>query len=331
MTLPSLVWVIGQGGLLGSALRRTMSQEQGYQVWEPATLVQCSWNDPIRLEQEWKAMLSAFLEEARRNVQPWTILWAAGASTIAAPNAQFEQETASWNTLLHLLDEALVMPSPRGMLFFSSSAGSIYGNAYRAAFTEQSPCHPLSTYGRHKLLQESALHTWAVGHPTVSCLIGRISTLYGPRQNLHKAQGIISHMSRCIIHRQPIHIYVPLDTIRDYYHADDCAKQIVLCLNRLQEIPGGSVITKILASEQVTSLAQIVGVFATITKKHPQIICSATSLRTQHPRLIRFRSTQWPELRVTPIALIDGIARIHRHQGLLYAAGQMQQIASPAR
>src|SRR5262245_34903500 len=71
---------------------------------------------------------------------------------------------------------------------------------------------PASNYGAHKVRMEEALRGWSDLFPNHSCLIGRISSLYGPGQNLNKAEGVISHLSRCLIYHQPVSIYVPLDT-----------------------------------------------------------------------------------------------------------------------
>ena len=55
-------------------------------------------------------------------------------------------------------------------------------------------------------------------------MIGRFSNLYGPGQNLGKLQGLISRLALSAVTRQPINIFVPLDTIRDYVYVDDAAQ-----------------------------------------------------------------------------------------------------------
>jgi UDP-glucose 4-epimerase len=77
-----------------------------------------------------------------------------------------------------------------------------------------------------------------------------VPTLYGPGQDKRKPQGIISHLSRCLIHRRHVSIYVPLDTRRDYPFVDDCAHQIAASLARIEQSRS---ILKIFASEQLTS------------------------------------------------------------------------------
>jgi UDP-glucose 4-epimerase len=166
---------------------------------------------------------------------------------------------------------------------------------------------------------EEALRGWIAAFPNVSCLIGRISTLYGPGQDLQKPQGIISHLSRCLIYRRPVNIYVSLDTRRDYLFVDDCAHQIAASMGRLlAERPG--TVKKIFAAEELVSLSQIVGVFFRMSKHRPLIICRQP--RASQPISLKFRSQVWRNLaglRRTDIA--TGIHLVHEHQLGLFRQG----------
>ena len=53
-------------------------------------------------------------------------------------------------------------------------------------------------------------------------LIGRIANLYGPGQNLAKAQGLVSQLCAAQLERARSSIWVSLDTLRDYLFAPDC-------------------------------------------------------------------------------------------------------------
>ena len=97
----------------------------------------------------------------------------------------------------------------------------------------------------------------------VDLLIGRLSNLYGPGQKLSKSQGLISHVGRAALRREPVSIYVPLDTIRDYLFAADAGRMVVDALmrrdvSRREGAPNG-VITKIFASEVETTVASVLG------------------------------------------------------------------------
>src|SRR5262249_29684958 len=151
-----------------------------------------------------------FAAAVRKQGDSWALLWCAGTGVVTSSAAQLEPEWSAWTQLLDLVGQRLAGPNSDipGSIFLASSAGGVYGRCFGQLLTEHSPPQPVSDYGKHKLRMEQALQSWATAFPNVSCLIGRISSLYGPGQNLRKAQGIISHLSRCLIYRRPTNIYV---------------------------------------------------------------------------------------------------------------------------
>ena len=128
-----------------------------------------------------------------------------------------------------------------GAFFFASSAGGVYAGVGAPPYDESSPVRPLGAYGQAKLDAEALVTAWSHRTGTPS-LIGRIANLYGPGQNLAKAQGLISQICRSHLTGQPVSIYVSLDTLRDYFFAPDCAGLIVEgwrgCGSR--DAPGGA-------------------------------------------------------------------------------------------
>jgi UDP-glucose 4-epimerase len=240
---------------------------------------------------------------------------------VRSSTAELEPEWSAWTRLLDLLGAHLVGPRDDlpGAIFLASSAGGVYGGSRAQLLTEHTPPRPASAYGAHKIRMEEALQNWADAFPHVSYLIGRISTLYGPGQDLHKPQGIISHLSRCLIYHRPVSIYVSLDTRRDYLFVDDCAHQIAACLGRLiSERPRA--ILKILANEELTSLARIVGVFFRMAKHRPLIV-SRLAHETQSISM-KMRSEVWRNLEGLPKTdLAVGIHLVHEHQLALYRRG----------
>ena len=115
----------------------------------------------------------------------------------------------------------------RGTLFFASSAGGVYAASQAAPpFDETSPVGALAPYGGEKLAQEALVRELAEA-AGVDMLIGRLSNLYGPGQKLSKPQGLIAHVGRAALRREPVSIYVPLDTIRDYLFAADAGRMVI--------------------------------------------------------------------------------------------------------
>jgi UDP-glucose 4-epimerase len=133
---------------------------------------------------------------------------------------------------------------------------------------------PLAPYGQAKLDAEALVEAWSHRTGTPS-LVGRIANLYGPGQNLAKAQGLISQICRSHLTGQPLSIYVSLDTLRDYLFAPDCAALIVEGLARLRQEQSGTapmVVTKILASQRAITIGAVLGEMRRIFKSWPRIV-----------------------------------------------------------
>jgi UDP-glucose 4-epimerase len=245
---------------------------------------------------------------------------------LSSPAAELEPEWSAWVQLLDRLGHSLSGPLSGlpGQIFLASSAGGVYGGGEQELLTEQTPPQPGSAYGRHKLRMEGALRDWASSHANVSSLIGRISTLYGPGQDPRKPQGIISHLSRCLIHRQRVSIYVPLDTRRDYLFVDDCAHDIAACVGRVAT-QRPRLVLKILASERPTSLAEIIGIFFRIAKHRSLIVFR--KVQDSRSSSLKFRSDVWRDmngLRRTDLAA--GIHLLHAHQLALFQRGLLPPV-----
>jgi len=318
-------WVVGHGGLLGShVVRALVSQMPEAIYWENPIRPFC-WTDQDKLFEQMAGAATLFAEAVRAAGGSWMVIWTAGAGVVATPRPALDAECTTWRQLLKLLDaHFLDSPAPvPGTIFLASSAGGVFGQGSDRTLTEETPCCPVSDYGRCKLRQEKELRDWAQQRPGVRYLIGRIANLYGPGQNLTKPQGLISQLCRCMLFQFPAHIYVPLDTIRDYLFVEDCAEQIVRCLRRVAEEENCRVL-KLLASEKQTSVAQLIGLFTRLFPKHPRIICGHSAQRQRQPAKLRFQSVVWPDLslrRPTPLAV--GVARVCRHQLALLGKGQL--------
>jgi UDP-glucose 4-epimerase len=146
-----------------------------------------------------------------------------------------------------------------------------------------------------------------------SALIGRITTLYGPGQNLAKPQGIISQVCRSYLSGRPSSIYVPLDTIRDYLYVADAAGLIADGMSRLEHertIDGSTVVTKILASQRPITIGAVLGEMRRVFKGSPRYVVASSVLSNVQTRDLSVRSRVWPELdRRTLTPLPVGVAR----------------------
>jgi UDP-glucose 4-epimerase len=321
--MSTLAWVVGRGGLLGSSVERTI----GPAAWRPERPL--VWSDPNQLRESIADAVCGFRNRLMtESLDGWCVYWCAGKGVVGTPADRLAAETATLQYFLDRFGDALGDPhvAPPGRIFLASSAGGVYGGSTEHPSTEATPARPISDYGRAKLSQEGVLLDWARLRTTVSTLVGRISNLYGPGQHVDKPQGLISHMSRCLIFGAPVRIYVSLDTIRDYLFAEDAAKRIVAGVTRLaREAPGGGQhVTKVYSSEKETTVAGLIGVFRQIAKRQLRVVLGLNPVRSQQPARLQFRSIIWRDEPALPSTeLLDGVSRLHRYQFALFQAGRL--------
>ena len=295
---PTTTWVVGSGGLLGGAVTRAL-RGRGATVLE----ADIPWRDPERAHAALTAGFAALMAAAAGG--PWNVAWCAGAGVTATPREVLDAELETLRRFVsHVLSQGPVVTSC-GAVFLASSAGAIYAGGPDSPFTEDSLPAPLAAYGEAKLRAEGAVGRLAIEGGTC-VLVGRISNLYGPGQDLSKAQGLISQMCRAQRSAQPIAVYVSLDTIRDYLFVDDAAALVRDGLEHLRDkvsVDGlrPPLVTKILASQRSVSIAALVGEFRRLFKKPPLVRLAASPFARQQARILRFRSVVWPELDERPL------------------------------
>jgi UDP-glucose 4-epimerase len=281
-----ITWTVGSGGLLGSAVTRASEERFG-----------CGpipWADP----EAAAAMLRA---EARRfgtevGDDPWAVVWAAGAATTSTSADVALSELEPLRALLEGIRSAL--PRGPGSVFVTSSAGGVYAGSTHPPFTASSEPAPLSPYGELKLAQEHlASETLGAVCPVV---IGRVSNLYGPGQNLTKLQGLISRLALAAVTRQPINIFVPLDTIRDYIYVDDAARAVLdaAAWAAQRGTPGST--TLVIASGQPATVGQVLRTMNLVAKRRVPVALGS------HPSA----SAQSADLRLEPTHALDAVTSL---------------------
>lgn len=264
---------------------------------------------------------TAFLAEVRTRRCEWMVLWCAGSGIVGTGSEALSRETAYLRCVLESLGRDL--PPLPGRILLASSAGGVYGVGSGQPLTEHSPCRPVSEYGRTKLTQEALIQAWAKETPEVSSLVARISNLYGPGQRLDKPQGLITHISRSIYHRVPIRIFVPLDTLRDYLHAEDCAQMLLAGMQRLGR-DGREDALKIFHSGQATTIARLIGIFSRLSRTRTRMICTSSPTTALQPLSLHFRTEVWKDLGpYRPMSLFEGIQRVHGHMLGAFQAGAL--------
>ncbi|MDP1678919.1 MAG: NAD-dependent epimerase/dehydratase family protein [Candidatus Nitrotoga sp.] len=313
----TIAWVIGSSGLLGSALCRAL-RRHGTELFSPTERL--CWGSEHELSPQLAAAVQSFAAKVG-TADRWEIYWAAGVGTMSSPASALVPETNALSVLLSFIESQPQLITARGALTLASSAGAIYAGYTDKIISENTPPAPTTAYAHEKLRQEDLLRSFVLASSRMSALIARISTLYGPGHSVGKQQGLIAHIARCILRNQPIQIYVPFDTIRDYITADDAAAAIVASLRAISERPG--VFTKIIASEQPTTIAEIVSIFKRIARRVPRIVTSASRLSGLYSRRVQFRSIALPERERTPIkSLVVGISQLMAVERSAFVRGQ---------
>lgn len=260
-----IVWIIGEGGLLGSALKSRLRQ-QNVRLFTP--IDSFSWGSPEALLLELQAAIDLFTNVVSKDDR-WTIYWAAGISNMHSKEEELLQETNSLQGFLRLLSTS-ELDHNRGMITFASSAGAIYTGSQDKLISEYSLPAPKNPYGFGKLLQEKLLDDYVKTNPRFTVLISRISTLFGSRNKGESKQGLLAEICRRIIKNESIHIYVPLDTMRDFIHTEDASKNIISSSNSVQG-QGGTHI-KIIACEKLYSIAEIIAIFKRLARRNIRTI-----------------------------------------------------------
>jgi len=294
-------WVIGRG-LLGSAITRTRETEP-FRADIP-------WHEPDAAARALRDALGTFLSETDG---PADIYWCAGRGVTSTPVHELDAEVAVFASFLGALEKMPAEQRERVGVFLASSVGGAYAGSVNPPFTESTPAIPLSAYGTAKLQMESLLYE-ATGRGRWRALVGRITNLYGPGQTPGKGQGLISAVVRSFVTEQPVSIFVPLDTLRDYIYEDDCAEMIAAGMQRLRGEEAGTTVTKIISGTNAVSISAILAEHTRLRRRRSPIILGGTGGAGQ-ARDLRVRSEVWPDLsRYARTTLSEGLDAVFRNQ-----------------
>lgn len=293
-----LCWVIGRGGLLGSAVDRACTDRfVGSRV---------PWGDAEAAGRVLAEDLGRF--RAAAGDRDWAVVWAAGSGVIGTSRQHLDVETATLLSLCRELGRAA--PRGRGAFFLSSSAGGVFAGSQRAPFDESSDPVPISDYGAVKLAQESAVVEAVGGAARV--VVGRLSNVYGPGQNLHKGQGLITQLCLSLVLKRPAKIFVPMDTLRDYLYVDQAAAMVLASVRAALAGSSAEPRVRVLASQRSSSISELVAIGESLARRRLQVLrkAGATSRFQVHDLRLRSRCTsEWAGVR--PVQLVEGFRHVY--------------------
>lgn len=111
-------------------------------------------------------------------------------------------------------------------IVFMSSGGTVYGVPRGLPIDEEHPTFPISSYGIQKLTIEKYLHLAERIHGLDYCIL-RGANVYGPRQRLDIAQGVVAVFLDRALKGKPIEIWGDGSVVRDYLYVEDLARALV--------------------------------------------------------------------------------------------------------
>lgn len=286
------MWVIGSGGLIGSAIAsQSTNRFQADSIdWDAESVV--------------TQLCEQFLEY-RKLCQDlhtgWEIYWCAGKATVSSSAEATERELRIFTEFIEFISRQGDLSS--GKFFLTSSAGGIYAGSNNPPFTLQTIPAPISEYGTLKLMQEQCVIEKL--SPLLPVVIGRMSNIYGPGQNLSKLQGLISHLVWSCITRQPTNLFVPLETIRDYLFVKDAA--ILATTAMAQAHPGYTI--HILASGEPVTVAELVSLTQSVSRRKVPIALGVHDSSSKQSLDLRLQPTM--SLPRNSTDLLSGIKQVY--------------------
>ncbi len=294
-------WVIGSGGLFGSALTRASEN--------PFTGLPIPWSDTAAALRALRESLQDF---SAQSTDDWCIAWAAGHATTGSRQPEADSELALFSTFIEALKHR--HPPGNGVFLLTSSAGGVYGGSSHPPFSRTSVPAPLGVYGSLKLKQEQIAEQLTSVVPVATV---RVSNLYGPGQDLGKLQGVISRLALAAITREPMQMFVPLDTMRDYIYTDDAAHRALHWAQA--SLAAQRSATRVVASGQPATLSHVIAQMNDIARVRIPIASGVHQSAAAQARDLRLTPDDDEVTRQLPLTPLPvGMKRVfldirHRH------------------
>jgi len=279
------VWVVGRGGLLGRSVEQYAAI--GDEIFSPNKKIM--WPNIAIASQELEKECAEFFKFVAQD--DWTIFWCAGRGTLSSLLLQMNEENILFENFLNSINNATsTIRHQKGTIFFASSAGAVYAGSKNPPFTELTETNSLTAYGDAKMHQEELLRD-LTKRSGVKVLVGRISNIYGARQDLEKNQGLISTICYSVLRRQPVNLFVPLETSRNYIYVEDAAKRIVAQTRALSKagMTEKFMVKLIVAPENLT-IGGILNIARSVLHVRPLVAVSTGQGRVTQPQSLLFKS-----------------------------------------
>lgn len=142
-------------------------------------------------------------------------------------DSPFNDVTGNILSTIRLLDAARDR-SPQ--IVFSSSGGTVYGDAGPGLISESHSTDPLCSYGITKLAIEKYLLLYKHLYGVNSTIL-RLANPFGEGQDPYRGQGAVAAFMARVLTDQPIEIWGNGKVVRDYIYIEDVVDAFISALN----------------------------------------------------------------------------------------------------
>jgi len=105
-------------------------------------------------------------------------------------------------------------------IIYASTGGAVYGDPEYLPVDEGHPVNPISPYGISKHTVEHYIHVYSIQYE-IDYVVLRYSNVYGPRQNITGASGVVPTFARQMLQGVQPTIFGSGDKTRDYIYIAD--------------------------------------------------------------------------------------------------------------
>ena len=318
MFQPDLALVIGQGGLVGKSvaceLRNSIS------VFDSPKRI--NWNSQTSALTDIENVIHDFFREA--DGRSWAIFWCAGKGSFNSTALQMAHETELFS---RLLDNVASHKSRNGRVVLVSSAGGVYGSKSHGLIDGSTPTAPNSDYGMSKLQQEETLKLFSI-QTQIKAVICRLSTVYGSGQDMHKSQGLITHLCLSSMLRRHANIFVSLSTSRNYLFNQDAGRLIIEAgMQSDAQFVGQDVSIHRISAPQSHSIAEVINAVEIVYKRKVMTANRIDYRSTNYaPRFDIACSLDFPTMGNKYTSILVGINEMKHDLMMQLQSGRLQHL-----
>jgi UDP-glucose 4-epimerase len=187
------------------------------------------------------------------------------ASTTSPKSSMFEPHKDEANLAASSIVFQKAVDAKVSKILYSSSGGTVYGDAGDEPVKETEKVRPTIPYTRTKLAIESEL-TELTDDTRTTPIILRYGNPFGPNQYPAKGTGVVTAWLEATRDNKPIMIYGKGETARDYFYVSDAVRA---AFSALESEKAKGIYN--IGSGRATSLNDLLQIVQSVTSMKPQV------------------------------------------------------------